>query len=158
MWMTEELQVLDFSFNTAGHVPTDELLASYNLESHLLSRALVDSKPNFAKGALAQRSHNLVGADALLRLGFVLVRGRLHGIVATCTGLGRLYGIVATVVSVLLLWRLLLWRRRLLLGAANVGRGQGNSELLIIEASSTRHGGGDEGGEDGRWGDTGGVE
>lgn len=54
---------------------------------------------------------------------------------ASPAGLGRFDRIVAAVVSVLLGWR------RWLLRASNVGGGQGNSELLILEASTRSHGG-----------------
>lgn len=54
---------------------------------------------------------------------------------ASPAGLGRFDRIVAAVVSVLLGWR------RWLLRAPNVGRGQGNGELLILEASTRSHGG-----------------
>lgn len=127
--MAKQLQVLNLSLNTARHVPTDELLPSYYLQSHLLSCALMDGQPYFSEGALAQSSHDLVGANALLRLGSRFARGRARGILSIRTGFRRLYGIVAARVSALSRWR-----RRLLRAM-----GQGHGELLIIKGSSGRH-------------------
>jgi hypothetical protein len=137
--MTQQLKIFNLSFDTASHVSTDELLTSNDLEGDLLSSPLMNGQPHFSKGTLAQGAHNLVSADALLRLGLVS-GGRLHGNLAATARLGGFGGIVSALMSVVVVVGLLL-RRLLLLEATDMGGGQGDCELLVLEASSRCHGG-----------------
>jgi hypothetical protein len=72
--MAQELQVFNLALYAPSHVSTDKLLAGDDLERYPLSRAMVDSQLHLSKGALAQGADDLVGADALLRLGSVAER------------------------------------------------------------------------------------
>lgn len=96
--MTQQLKILNLSLDTASHVSTDEFLTCNNLESDLLSGALVNSQPHFTKRTLAQGSHNFVGANALLGLG--LVSRRLHGILAGAARLGGFASIVTVTITI----------------------------------------------------------
>jgi hypothetical protein len=69
--VTQQLKIFNLSFDTASHVSTDELFTGNNFEGDLLSGALVNGQPHFAKGTLSQRPDYFVGADALLGLGLV---------------------------------------------------------------------------------------
>lgn len=91
--VSEELQVLDFPLDPAGHVPADELLPRNDLQGNLLVRHAVHGQLDLAKGALAEGLDDVVGADTLLGL---LLRSRLNGsvlaaiLVAASAGIGRL--------------------------------------------------------------------
>lgn len=76
--VSEQLQVLNLPLHPARHISTDQLLPRNNLQGDLLIGDPVDSQLDFAKGALAQRPDDLVGADALFCL---LLRRWLNGTV-----------------------------------------------------------------------------
>lgn len=88
MRVPQQLEILNLSLDSAGHVPADELLSGDDLEGHLLAGAIVDGQANLAEGSLAQRADDFVGADTLLRPGLFLRRqllirgvlGRHHGL------------------------------------------------------------------------------
>jgi hypothetical protein len=90
--MSEELQVFDLPFHPASHITTDELLPGDDLQSNLLVRHTMNSQLHLAKRAFSQRPHDMVGADALLRL---LLRCRLNRFVpvailfSPCAGIWR---------------------------------------------------------------------
>lgn len=74
MRVPQQLEILDLSLDSAGHVPADELLSGDDLERHLLTGAIVDGQANLAEGSLAQRADDFVGANTLLRPGLLLLR------------------------------------------------------------------------------------
>lgn len=92
MRMPEQLQILNLPFHPASHVPTDELLPGNYLQRHLLIGNSMDRQLDLTKGAFAQGTNDLVGADALL--GLLLLRHWLIGTVAVAiwtarAGIGR---------------------------------------------------------------------
>jgi hypothetical protein len=66
--MSQQLEILDLSLDSASHVTTDELLSSYNLERNLLIGDTMNGKLDLPEGAFSQRSNDLIGADALFGL------------------------------------------------------------------------------------------
>lgn len=74
MRVPQQLEILNLALDSAGHVPTDELLSGDDLEGDLLAGAIMDGQANFAEGSLAQRAEDFVGADTLLRPGLFLLR------------------------------------------------------------------------------------
>lgn len=136
--MSEQLKVFNLSLDSAGHVTTNELLASDDLEGDLLAGAVMDRQLNLSKGPLAERADDLVGADALLRL-LDFLEWHLH--VAQPRGRFGRCCVIATGVLLLLLMLLLL------LVSTDVGRGERDGQLLVLEASGS-HDGEREGSDD----------
>ena len=54
MRMSQQLKILNLSFDTSSHVSSDKLASSDYLESHLLSADLMSSQLDFTKGTLAE--------------------------------------------------------------------------------------------------------
>lgn len=53
MWMSEQLQILYFPFNSSCHISRDELSARYDFQSDLLATDSVDRQLDLAKGTLS---------------------------------------------------------------------------------------------------------
>jgi hypothetical protein len=66
--MSQQLEILDLSLDSASHVATDELLSSYDLERNLLIGDAMNGKLDLPEGALSQRPNDMIGTDALLGL------------------------------------------------------------------------------------------
>lgn len=68
MWVSQKLQIFNFSLDSPSHITADELLARNNLESDLLASAPMDGQLDLAKRAFTQRLDNIVLADSLVSL------------------------------------------------------------------------------------------
>jgi len=65
MRMPQQLEILDFTFDSSSHIAGDQLLAVDDLQSHLLTGNLVYRKFDLAKRALSQGLHNVILPESL---------------------------------------------------------------------------------------------
>ena len=146
--MSQELKILNLTLDTAGHVAADEFLPRNDLQGNLLASPVMNGQLNLAKRPLPQRLDDLVGANALLRLNLLLPLRRRHGAgtwpgrgygVSSCGMLRLMLMLLLLLLSALIL--LLLLMRGLLELSAYMGRGQGDGQLLVLEAARCHDGG-----------------
>jgi hypothetical protein len=67
--VSQQLQILDLAFDSAGHISGNQSLAVDDLEGDLLAADLMCSQFDFTKGALAQSLGNGILSQSLARLG-----------------------------------------------------------------------------------------
>jgi hypothetical protein len=68
VWVSQQLQILNLSFNSARHVTTDELLSRNDLQGYLLVRRSVNSELHLTEGTLSKCPDDMIGTDTLLGL------------------------------------------------------------------------------------------
>ena len=66
MGMPQQLEILNFPFDSSSHIAGNQLLAVDDLQSHLLTGNLVYCKFDLAKRALSQGFHNIILPESLV--------------------------------------------------------------------------------------------